>query len=265
MTTRPPAVAGSFYPARPAALASLVDQLLADARPNLPAGPVKALVSPHAGYIYSGSTAALGFAALHPERHPITRVVVACPTHRVGVRGIALPGADALATPLGVVRVDAAALETLAGFPQIVTRPDVHAEEHALEVQLPFLQQVLGDFTLVPLAVGAVPDEQVAAVLDAVWGGPETLIVISSDLSHYHDYETANRLDRATVDQIMRVAPPIADDAACGARPLNGLLTAAPRHDLRPTLLGMCNSGDTAGDHSRVVGYASIAWHQERG
>ncbi len=264
MTTRPPAVAGSFYPARAAALASLVDQLLADARPALPPAPVKALVSPHAGYVFSGSTAALGFAALHPERHPISRVVVACPTHRVGVRGIALLGADALATPLGDVPVDPDAMAALLQFPQVVTRPDVHAEEHALEVQLPFLQRLLDDFTLVPLAVGSVPPDQVAEVLDAVWGGPETLIVISSDLSHYHDYDTAQRLDRATVDQILRVEPPIADDAACGVRPLNGLLTAAPRHHLRPTLLGMCNSGDTAGDRARVVGYASIAWHEER-
>lgn len=262
MTTRPPAVAGSFYPASPAALASMVDELLAAARPKMLGGPTKALVSPHAGYIYSGSTAALGFATLHPENHPIERVVVACPTHRVGVRAVALPGVDAFVTPLGEVSIDVETTAALAGFPQVSTRPDVHADEHGLEVQLPFLQRVLGDFNLVPLAVGEVAPDLVAEVLEAVWGGPETLIVISSDLSHYLPYARARELDRATVDAILACRVPIGDRAACGVRPLNGFLTAASRRRLRPTLLGMCNSGDTAGDRSRVVGYASIAWHE---
>lgn len=265
MTTRPPAVAGSFYPAAPRALASMVDELLADARPSITNTPPKALISPHAGYVYSGSTAALGFATLAPQTHPISRVVITCPTHRVAVRGIALPGADRLATPLGEVPVDAAAVADLAGFDQVVTRPDVHADEHGLEVQLPFLQRLLGDFSVVPLAVGEVSPAQVAEALDAVWGGPETLIVISSDLSHYHRYARAQELDRQTIDQILRVAPPIAADRACGVRGLNGLLTTAKRRGLRPELLGACNSGDTAGDRSRVVGYAAIAWHEEVG
>lgn len=262
MTTRPPAVAGVFYPAEPARLAATVDRLLAEAAPPPVPGRVKALVSPHAGYVYSGSTAALAFAALGADA-AITRVVVACPTHRVGIRGIALSGADAFATPLGDVPVDAAAVTALSALPQVLTRPDVHAAEHALEVQLPFLQRVLGDFTLVPLAVGDVPPEEVAAALDAVWGGPETLVVISTDLSHYLPYDLARARDRATVDRILGVAPPLASDQACGVRPLNGLLTAAGRHGLRPTLLGLCNSGDTAGDRARVVGYAAIAWHEE--
>lgn len=262
MSTRPPAVAGTFYPAEPARLAATVDRLLVEAAPPPVPGRVKALVSPHAGYVYSGSTAALAFAALGADA-AVTRVVVACPTHRVGIRGIALPGADAFATPLGDVPVDAAAVTALSALPQVLTRPDVHAAEHALEVQLPFLQRVLGDFTLVPLAVGDVSPEEAAAALDAVWGGPETLVVISTDLSHYLPYDLARARDRATVDRILRVAPPLESHQACGVRPLNGLLTAAGRHGLRPTLLGLCNSGDTAGDRARVVGYAAIAWHEE--
>lgn len=262
MATRPPAVAGAFYPAKPGVLASMVDRLLAEARPRVTIAPPKALVSPHAGYVYSGSTAALGFASLRPDTHPISRVVVACPTHRVGIRAVALPGADALATPLGEVPVDAAAITALAGLRQVVTSPEVHADEHAIEVQLPFLQRVLGEFSLVPLAVGEVAPATVAEVLNAVWGGPETLIVISTDLSHYHSYERARQLDLETVDRILRMDPPVGDQRACGVRALDGFLTAAPAHRLRPTLLGMCNSGDTAGDHSRVVGYASIAWHE---
>lgn len=263
MTIRPPAVAGSFYPADPARLAATVDRLLADAAPPPVPGRVKALVSPHAGYVYSGPFAARAFATVAPLVDFVTRVVVACPTHRVGVRGVALPGADAFATPLGAVPVDSDALAGLAGLPQVVTRPDVHADEHALEVQLPFLQRVLGPFALVPLAVGEVSPEQAAEVLDAVWGGPETLVVISSDLSHYLPHDRARARDAATLDRILRVEPPVGPDDACGVRPLNGLLTAAPRHRLRPTLLGAGNSGDTAGDRSRVVGYAAIAWHEE--
>ncbi len=262
MTTRPPAVAGAFYPADSAALSKMVHELLRDARPSLTNAAPKALVSPHAGYIYSGSTAAYGFATLRPQTHPISRVVVACPTHRVGIRGVALPGTDALATPLGEIQVDQAAIATLAQLPQVHTRPDVHAQEHALEVQLPFLQVVLGDFELVPLAVGELPAEQVAEVLEAVWGGPETLIVISTDLSHYLPYDKARQLDARTVEQIL-ARQQVGDGQACGMRPLNGFLAAAPTQRLRGDLLHACNSGDTAGDHSRVVGYASIAWYEE--
>lgn len=238
----------------------MVDDLLASARPDEPPTSPKALISPHAGYIYSGSTAALGFATLDPQQ--ISRVVVACPTHRVAVRGIAVPSVDAFATPLGDVPVDTVALDGLAQYAQVVVRDDVHADEHALEVQLPFLQRVLGDFRLVPLAVGEVAPELVAQVLETVWGGPETLIVISSDLSHYEPYDRARELDADTVERIMRVEASVGDRRACGVRPLNGFLVAARERGLRPTLLGMCNSGDTAGDRGRVVGYASIAWHE---
>ncbi|GAA2182332.1 AmmeMemoRadiSam system protein B [Brooklawnia cerclae] len=298
MTTRPPAVAGSFYPADPVGLAATVDALLSRARhlgdrpidahdgdahrmldeharddrlddyvprPRVvpsSVAPPKALISPHAGYVFSGSTAALGFAALDPGERPITRVVVACPTHRVGVRGIALPDADAFVTPLGTIPVDRETTSRIATLPQVVVRPDVHAQEHAIEVQLPFLQRVLDEFSLVPLAVGDVPPEVAAAALDACWGGPETLVIVSSDLSHYHPYEQARSLDQDTVARILRVEGPVGDQRACGVRALNGLLAAAPGHRLRPTLLGMCNSGDTRGDRSGVVGYASIAWHE---
>lgn len=261
MTTRPPAVAGAFYPADASALSTMVHELLRDARPSLTNAAPRALISPHAGYIYSGSVAAHGFATLRPQTHPISRVVVACPTHRVGIRGVALPGVDALATPLGEIPVDADAIASLAALPQVHTRPDVHAQEHALEVQLPFLQVLLGDFTLVPLAVGDLPAEQVAEVLEAVWGGQETLIVISTDLSHYLPYDHARKVDEHTVAQILG-REQVADGQACGVRPLNGFLAARPTQDLRPDLLRACNSGDTAGDRSRVVGYAAIAWYQ---
>ena len=262
MTTRAPAVAGLFYPADPQALASMVDQLLADARPDELAHPPKALICPHAGYIYSGSTAALGYATLRTGTHPISRVVVAGPAHRVGIRGIALPGADAMATPLGEIPLDAEACATISKLPSVLTRPDVHAEEHSVEVQLPFLQRVLGDFTVVPLVVGDVDAGTVADVLEACWGGPETLVVISSDLSHYHPYGEARRLDAETIAAILDCQGPINPHRACGAYPISGLLAVARRRRLRPTLLGACNSGDTAGDRGRVVGYASIAWHE---
>lgn len=263
MSTRSPAVAGFFYPADPHALASMVDQLLDDARPNELARPPKALISPHAGYIYSGAIAALGYASLQVDAHPITRVIVAGPAHRVGIRGIALPGVDAMATPLGTIPLDTELCEIIDAMPGVVTRPDVHAEEHSVEVQLPFLQRLLGDFTVVPLVVGDVAPDTVANVLEACWGDTDTLIVISSDLSHYHSYDEAKRLDEQTIAEILARRPMISTHRACGAYPLNGLLEVAQRRALQPTLLGACNSGDTAGDRGRVVGYASVAWHEE--
>ena len=263
MSTRSPAVAGFFYPADPHALASMVDQLLDDARPNELARPPKALISPHAGYIYSGAIAALGYASLQVDAHPITRVVVAGPAHRVGIRGIALPGVDAMATPLGTIPLDTELCELIDAMPGVITRPDVHAEEHCVEVQLPFLQRLLSDFTVVPLVVGDVAPDTVANVLEACWGDTDTLIVISSDLSHYHSYDEAKRLDEQTIAEILARRPMISTHRACGAYPLNGLLEVARRRVLQPTLLGACNSGDTAGDRGRVVGYASVAWHEE--
>ncbi len=262
---RQPAVAGSFYPGHAATLSATVTRLLGQARAQPPATdspPPKALIVPHAGYIYSGSTAAQGFAALDPIRDTIARVVLLGPAHHVGVRGLALSGADAFATPLGEVRLDHRLQAQLSLLEQVVTSPQAHVWEHSLEVQLPFLQACLDDFALVPLVVGAATPTEVAEVLEAAWGGPETLILISSDLSHYLPYARAQAMDRETVNQILALEWPLADGSACGARGVNGLLVAARAHGLQPRLLGMCNSGDTAGDRNRVVGYAAVAFSE---
>ena len=257
--TRPPAVAGMFYPGQPATLATTVDHLLADA-PALAMTQPKALIVPHAGYVYSGATAARAYAALKPWHAVIRRVILLGPTHRVAVNGLALPSVGAFRTPLGEVPLDNAAIASLAGLPQIVVSDRVHAEEHALEVHLPFLQRVLDDFTLVPLAVGHAAPETVAEVLDRLWGGPETLIVISSDLSHFLPYDAANAVDRETCQHILALDTHIRPEQACGAFPVNGLLLVARRRGLVPQLIQRCNSGDTAGDRQRVVGYAAFAF-----
>ena len=259
--TRSPAVAGMFYPGSPAVLAATVDQLLAAALTSEALQP-KALIVPHAGYIYSGSTAAMAYAALAPWRSTIRRVLLLGPTHRVAVDGIAVPKADAFATPLGTIPLDGAAIARLAALPQIVFSDRAHAEEHSLEVHLPFLQRMLDDFTLVPLAVGHAAAEAVAEVLGLLWGGSETLIVISSDLSHFLPYAAANQVDRDTCQHILQLDTHIRTDQACGAYPVNGLLLAARRRGLVPQLIHRCNSGDTAGDRQRVVGYAAFAFHE---
>ena len=259
---RPAAVAGAFYPAPPAVLAREVRTLLAQSSATeADAAPPKALVVPHAGYVYSGPVAATAYARLQRWRDRIRRVVLLGPVHRVPVRGLALPGVQAFATPLGTVPVDADAVAALADLPQVVQSPAAHAWEHALEVQLPFLQAVLGEgFTLVPLAVGDASAEEVARVLERLWGGAETLIVVSSDLSHDHPYAQARRIDAEAVRTMLDLQPMLDHEQACGATPLNGLLLAARRHHLRPELLDLRNSGDTAGDRSRVVGYAALSF-----
>lgn len=259
--TRPPAIAGTFYPGHPETLIATVDQLLAEAPATTMRQP-KALIVPHAGYIYSGSTAATAYAALSPWHSTIRRVVLLGPTHRVAVAGIALPKAEAFATPLGDIRLDTEAIAQLAEFPQIVFSDRAHAEEHSLEVHLPFLHRVLDDFTLVPLAVGEATPEAVGEVLDRLWGGPETLIVISSDLSHFLPYTTANRIDGETCRHILQFDGHIRPEQACGAFPVNGLLLVARRRGLIPQLIHRCNSGDTAGDKQRVVGYAAFTFHE---
>jgi MEMO1 family protein len=218
------------------------------------------LLVPHAGFRYSGAIAAQAYAQLKPWRERIRRVVLLGPTHRVAVRGLAAPSAQAFETPLGRVAVDSAALAALAALPQVGTSDAAHAQEHSLEVQLPFLQRALGAFTLVPLAVGRASAEEVAEVLERLWGGDETLIVISSDLSHYLPYAQAQAKDRATVDRILRLDPALDHEQACGATPLAGALLAARAHGLGARLLDLRNSGDTAGDRSRVVGYCAIAF-----
>lgn len=262
MKIRPPAVAGSFYPADPAMLKRQIDGFLAASGEAPPPAP-KVLVCPHAGTIYSGKTAGIGYRQLAARRQAIRRVVLLGPTHRVGVRGLAVPTVDAFATPLGTIAIDQAGREMLLGLPQVVASDPPHALEHSLEVQLPFLQRQLEQFSLLPLAVGDASPDQVAAVLDAVWGGAETLIVVSSDLSHYHPYREAQKIDRDSVDAILALRAPLNHQQACGATPLNGLLEVARRRQLQGRLLDLCNSGDTAGDPGRVVGYAALRFDEK--
>jgi AmmeMemoRadiSam system protein B len=261
-SVRPPAVAGMFYPSDPRQLAREVQDLLAEAHPQLLKS--KALIVPHAGYIYSGAIAASAYATLKPISPFVRRVVLLGPTHRVAVRGLALPAADAFDTPLGRVRLDSDAMRMLSHLPQVTISNEVHAQEHSLEVQLPFLQTVLGDFALLPLAVGMASADEVAEVLEAVWGSDETLIVVSSDLSHYLPYATAQSIDSETANDILRLHQPISHEQACGGTPISGLIVAAHKHHLTPHLLDLRNSGDTAGSHDKVVGYASFAFTGEK-
>jgi hypothetical protein len=256
---RRPAVAGMFYPEDPRELRETVESLLVDAPAGGPAP--KALIAPHAGYVYSGPTAAIAYARLAAARDTIRRVVLLGPSHRVAFQGIAACRADLFETPLGRVPVDTAALDQITDLPQVQVLDTAHLREHSLEVQLPFLQVLLQDFALVPLVVGDASPDQVAQVLDRLWGGPETLIVVSSDLSHYHDYVTAQRLDRETsglIEGLSRVE--LHGEQACGCRPINGLLRAARSHGLAASLLDLRNSGDTAGPRDRVVGYGAYAF-----
>ena len=259
---REAAVDGSFYPGDPEGLRATVDRLLADAPSSPDQAPVpRAVIVPHAGYIYSGSTAAMAYVRVARGRDSIRRVVVIGPTHRVPVRGVALSGVDGFRTPLGVLPVaEAWAEERLVGVSAVCVFAETHRWEHAVEVQLPFLQRALGGVEIVPLLAGDATGEEVADVLDELWGGPETLVVISSDLSHYLPYEQARRVDAGTIAQISALDGPLEHTQACGATAVNGLLVAARRHGLRPVLLGACNSGDTSGDRSRVVGYCAFAF-----
>jgi hypothetical protein len=261
-SVRPAAVADMFYPGEAPILEREVLDLLEEARgrPEASGALPKALIVPHAGYVYSGPVAATAYARLKAGRGVISRVVLLGPVHRVPVRGLALPGADAFATPLGRVPLDLEAVAAIRGLPQVVVSAQAHALEHSLEVQLPFLQSVLGEFRLVPLAVGDASAQQVAQVLDILWGGEETLIVVSSDLSHYLPYNLAKEVDAGTTRRILDLCVDIRHDEACGGTPVNGLLLAARRHGLSPELLDLRNSGDTAGDRSRVVGYAAFAF-----
>lgn len=257
---RPAAVAGTFYPESAAVLTRDVGRLLAGAQ-KFNERP-KAIIAPHAGYIYSGPIAASVYAPLAALRGIITRVVLLGPTHRVAVDGLALPSCAAFATPLGVVPLDGRSIAGIIDLPQVVLSDAAHALEHSLEVQLPFLQAVLGDFSLVPLAVGHASAQEVAEVLERLWGGAETLIVISSDLSHYLPYDTAQHVDAETAEQILALDPQIDHQHACGATPVNGLLLAARRHGLQAQLIDLRNSGDTAGDRSRVVGYGAFFFNE---
>jgi AmmeMemoRadiSam system protein B len=260
---RAPAVAGMFYPGESRALTQALVGLLRGAAHNAPERAVpKAIIAPHAGYVYSGPIAASVYALLAPARRSITRVVLLGPTHRVAVGGLALPGCGAFATPLGTVEIDPDAIEALRGLPQVVVSAQAHALEHSLEVHVPFLQTGIERFELVPLAVGDCTADEVAEVLDALWGGPETLIVVSSDLSHYLSYADAQAVDRVTAKAILGLATDISHEQACGATPVMGLTCVARRRGLKPELIDLRNSGDTAGDKTRVVGYGSFAFYE---
>lgn len=261
-SVRPPAVAGAFYPGACADLRSQLSTLLASARTADERRP-KALIAPHAGYIYSGPVAASAYACLAPHRDAYSRVVLLGPAHRVRLRGLALPASTSFATPLGEILLDREAEQALRALPQICISDQAHALEHSLEVHLPFLQQTLSSFALVPLAVGEASVGEVAEVLDLLWAGDETLIVVSSDLSHYLPYWQARHVDEQTARMILRLAPTLNHEQACGATPVNGLLHTAQRRGLRPQMLDLRNSGDTAGDKNRVVGYASFAFYDD--
>ncbi|MDX1344392.1 MAG: AmmeMemoRadiSam system protein B [Sedimenticolaceae bacterium] len=256
-TVRSAAVAGMFYPADAHELASQIDGFLEHAE-HIPASP-KAMIVPHAGYIYSGPVAASAYAALGENRHSIRRVVLVGPDHRVGFRGIAAPSADWFETPLGRIPVDQRAIDELDG----VERFDrAHLLEHSLEVHLPFLQRTLDAFTLVPLVIGQADPAEVAAVLEQLWGGDETLIVVSSDLSHYHDYDTASRIDSETTRAIEAFkGSDIGPQEACGYIGVRGLLTLARQKGLREKTVDLRNSGDTAGPRDQVVGYGAYLFY----
>lgn len=249
MRVRPAAVAGRFYTDDPDELRANVQSMLAHAKSGAPS---KAIVAPHAGYVYSGPIAASAYA--HVPRS-ISRVVLLGPAHRVALRGLATSSADAFETPLGLVPIERT---------DFATNDRAHAEEHSLEVHLPFLQTVLGDFRLVPLVVGDASIEEVESAIGRsdVFGGPETLVVISTDLSHYESYEVAKRMDRATADAIVRLDPDgIGEDSACGRHPLRGFLSLAKQRGMTATELDLRNSGDTAGRKNEVVGYGAFAFN----
>ena len=261
-TVRPAAAAGRFYPKSPAELRRVVNELLAEVPPSDEPAP-KALIAPHAGYLYSGPIAASAYARLKPARELVRRVVLVGPAHFVPFDGLAASSADAFATPLGIVRVDAEAIDSLAGLPQVAVLDIAHAQEHSLEVHLPFLQTVLEDFSLVPLVVGEATAEQVCEVLDTLWDGPETRFVISSDLSHYLGSDEARQMDRLTADAVEGLHPEdIGDEQACGRIPIRGLLQAARVHGLYARAVDLRNSGDTSGPRDQVVGYGAFVFEE---
>ena len=257
MRARPAAVAGMFYPADPGTLGRMVVDLLATA-PASDDCP-KAIIAPHAGYQYSGLTAACAYRLLEGRREHVRRVVLLGPAHRVYLEGMALPSVDAFATPLGEVPIDADGVRRALDMPGTQVSDEAHAFEHSLEVHLPFLQAALDDFQLIPIVVGVCPAGQVEAVLEALWGGDETLIVVSSDLSHFHAYDEAREIDARTSARIESRDASLHGEDACGAYAVNGLLLAAKARGLRIRTLDVRNSGDTAGDKHRVVGYGAYA------
>ena len=258
-SVRQAAVAGAFYSGDPRQLEADIKGYLAEAGPATGPAP-KAIIAPHAGYVYSAPVAAKAYATIAAAADSIKRVILLGPCHRVAVSGLAASAAGAFATPLGEVPLDKAAIDKALSLPQVTIFEDTHAREHSLEVHLPFLQLLVGDFSLVPLVVGEASPGQTAEVLELLWGGPETLIVVSTDLSHYLDYDAARRMDAVTCRAIEQLEPDkIGRDQACGRQPVSGLLALAKRRGMNISTLDLRNSGDTAGARDRVVGYGSWA------
>jgi len=258
MSTRAAAVAGYFYDANAGRLQHDVNQLLG-AESAIPEALPEALIVPHAGYIYSGSTAAYAFRCLLTDPDQVNRVLLIGPAHRAYVDGMAIPSVDYFATPLGEIALDRSGLDQISRLPGVKISDEAHREEHSLEVQLPFLQTVLNDFTLVPVVVGGAGADAVASVIDALAQDPHTLVVISSDLSHFLSYQDARRIDAGTCEHILHKSTTLKGDEACGARAINGLMASSKFQALEVSLLHACNSGDTAGEPNRVVGYAAFA------
>ncbi|HBC56438.1 MAG TPA: AmmeMemoRadiSam system protein B [Gammaproteobacteria bacterium] len=255
---RAPAVAGTFYPAHPQELKQMVDGFLDEVAIHTHSSP-KALIVPHAGYIYSGPIAATAYAQLASMRDKINRVIVLGPAHRVAFHGLAVPSVASFNMAFGQIPVDQSTIEKLVQLPQVSVMDEAHQLEHSLEVQLPFLDTVLDHFTLVPIVVGEASAQQVAEVIESCWGGEETLIVVSSDLSHYEQYETAKKIDRETCQQIEALEwQALTYSSACGCQAICGLLLIAQRLNLSIKLIDLRSSGDTAGDHHRVVGYGAF-------
>ncbi len=256
MRVRPAAIAGLFYSDDVDTLRASVRKFIDDA-PESSLHP-KALVAPHAGTIYSGPTAGYAYKLIP---NSVQRVVLLGPAHRVAVRGLAVPSVDAFETPLGNVTLDRDAIAAALQLPHVHQDDAPHAQEHSLEIHLPFLQEHLGSFQLVPFVVGQATAAEVAEVLALLWGGDETLILISSDLSHFHDYETARRMDAETTAAIESLdAHKLHYESACGRVPLSGLLAVAKERDMKVHTLDVRNSGDTAGTRERVVGYGAYAF-----
>jgi hypothetical protein len=259
--TRQPAVAGMFYPANKQSLKKDIQNYLQEAN-NDEKINIKGIIVPHAGYIYSGLTAASAYKQIIPLKDKINRVVLLGPSHRVAFTGLAVPESKVFNTPLGNIPIDEESIQKLSELSQVIVSEQAHHDEHSLEVQLPFLQEILGDFSLVPLVVGDAEPHEVAEVINRLFGDEHTLIVISTDLSHFHEYYEAQKIDQATSDAIVDLKPELIDyEDACGRNGLKGMLTVAKEKNLSVELLDLRNSGDTAGDKNRVVGYGAYVIH----
>ncbi len=256
---RQPAVAGMFYPDNPRVLQEMVNEFLAATVPYNGPAP-RAVIAPHAGYIYSGSVAGSAFAPWQEET-AVNRIILIGPAHTMAIRGLAGVSVDAFATPLGLVPVDREGMEWIRPLPQVHILDAAHDREHCLEVELPFLQTIFNEFSIIPLVTGEASGAEVAQILALFQDDPTTRIVISSDLSHYHDYATARRLDAAAAQAITHLQPEkLGDDSACGRIPIKGLLEMAQREGWQGTAVDLRNSGDTAGPKDRVVGYGAFVF-----